>query len=245
MQRVLDIDLDFFVEPIAYNRKREHPRLEAGDHSVWPMARAMSFLRERCLLDGPRPGFAVEHHGEVFERWRGAIDAGILEPPFHVTHVDAHADLGLGEGGWVHLLTEVPTLPLDRRPSASALRLADADFLAFAVGCRWLSDVVYVKHADVRGSDVHPHLRENFDRSSQRVRLAALTPDELAALRARRPPSVEYTEPAVVVEEVPWERFQADRQFDLVCLARSPPYTPASADVLYEEIRTTLIDELS
>lgn len=243
MQRILDIDLDFFVEPVAYHRKRKHGRPEPRDHAVWPAAEAVSFLRERCLLDSARPGFAVEHHGEIFEKWGAAIEAGVLEPPFHVTHVDAHADLGLGERGWVFLLTGLPTLPLDQRPAACLPRLTDADFLAFAIGCRWLSDVVYVKHSEVRGTDVHPYLREHFDPRSQRIRLVALNPEELASLRARKPPAVEYLEPAVAVDEIPWEQFQADWGFDVVCLTRSPPYTPPTADALYEEIRERFIDE--
>ena len=243
MQRVLDIDLDFFVDPVVYHRTRGHGRPADADHAVWSTAAAVSFLRDRCLLDGPRPGFAVEHHGERFGRWRAAIDAGVLVPPFHVTHVDAHADLGLGERGWVFLQTDLPTLPLHRRPAACADRLTDADFLAFAAGCRWLGEVDYVKHASVRGTDVHPYLREHFDPRSPRIRLAALSPEQLAAVRARERPAVEYVEPAVAVHEVPWERFQADRPFDLVCLARSPPYTPPAADALYEELRARFVDE--
>jgi hypothetical protein len=38
-------------------------------------------------LTGRLPGLVVEHHGELFARWRDAIDAAILHAPFHVTHV--------------------------------------------------------------------------------------------------------------------------------------------------------------
>lgn len=44
----------------------------------------------------------------------GAIEAGLLVPPLHVTHVDAHADLGMGDSGHVHLM-ELLQLPPDRR----------------------------------------------------------------------------------------------------------------------------------
>jgi hypothetical protein len=65
------------------------------------------------------PGFAVEHHGEVFFRWRDAIDQGGLEPGFHVTHnrdSPRTGDDGLGDG----------------------------NYLAFTIANRWVNDVTYV-----------------------------------------------------------------------------------------------------
>ena len=44
-------------------------------------------------MNGALPGWVIEHHDEAFARWRVAIGTGLLVPPFHVTHVDAHADL--------------------------------------------------------------------------------------------------------------------------------------------------------
>jgi putative transposase len=36
------------------------------------------------------PGIAVDNHGELFDQWGRAIDAGQLTLPLSVTHVDAH-----------------------------------------------------------------------------------------------------------------------------------------------------------
>jgi hypothetical protein len=41
----------------------------------------MSFLELNCGLGRPLPGYAVEHHADLFFRWRDAIDAGLLIPP--------------------------------------------------------------------------------------------------------------------------------------------------------------------
>ncbi len=38
--------------------------------------------------------------------------------------------------------------------------------------------------------------------------------------------------------------FRATEPFDLVCIARSPAFTPASADAIYDEIRGRYIEEL-
>ena len=60
---------------------------------------------------------------------------GLLTPPFHVTHVDAHADLGLGDAGYVYLLTELLLEdPRDRWwPRTGTTGLNDANHLAFAI----------------------------------------------------------------------------------------------------------------
>src|SRR4051812_38877731 len=100
MQRVLDLDLDFFIDgPPAHWKRYDGGRLDSDDNPPWPLDRAIEFLAHRCNLNSKLPGFVVEHHGELFARWRDAINAGILRPPFELIHVDAHADLGLGEIG--------------------------------------------------------------------------------------------------------------------------------------------------
>ena len=101
MQRVLDLDLDFFVDGIETNRARGDGRLDPDEYPAWSLADTLDFLRARCGLTGRLPGYVVQYHGELFTRWRDAIDAGLLQAPFHVTHVDAHADLGIGDAGYI------------------------------------------------------------------------------------------------------------------------------------------------
>jgi hypothetical protein len=76
------------------------------EHPVWLTDEALAFLTERSGLRRALPGFVTENHGELFPRWRSAIAEQLLVPPFHVTHVDAHADLGLGDAGYRYLLTD-------------------------------------------------------------------------------------------------------------------------------------------
>src|SRR5689334_23347957 len=108
MQRVLDLDLDFFVQPVVFDVPPDGQRPSSTDHDVTldpdttlssidvdrvdGLEAAMVYLRERTRLNQPVPGAAVRHHDEVFDWWRDLIDDGVLCPPFHVTHVDAHAD---------------------------------------------------------------------------------------------------------------------------------------------------------
>lgn len=70
MQRVLDLDLDFFLHGATGDRPFDAARLDATDYPPWDLEDVMAFLEERCHLLAPLPGVAVEHHGEVFGLWR-------------------------------------------------------------------------------------------------------------------------------------------------------------------------------
>ncbi len=57
----------------------------------------------------------IEHHNELFYRWGEAIDAGRMAAPFEVVHVDAHADLGLGDSSYAYLMGELAFQPIEER----------------------------------------------------------------------------------------------------------------------------------
>jgi hypothetical protein len=138
MQRILDLDLDAFIYGAEYMRSSDAPRLDADKYPPWDISKVLAFLEPQCLVTGPLPGFAVKNHGELFFRWRDAIDEGLLVPPFHVTHVDAHADLGGGDAGYVYLLTELLLKPVEERrsPRVGDDGLGDGNYLAFAIANR-------------------------------------------------------------------------------------------------------------
>lgn len=208
----------------------------------------MAFLRDRCGLKSALPGRAVEEHSEVFGAWRDGIDAGLLMPPFSVTHVDAHADLGLGDCSWMYLLSEVVFQPLDERryPREGDDGLNEGSWLSFAVACRWVRDLTYVfRNPEGRPRDLHAPVMKEWNTRSGAVQLAAV--DKQNVLRvcdlSGQAPPVEHFEPEVPLECVPWERFQAEEAFDFVYLTRSPTYTPPESDPLFELIRSGFIVE--
>lgn len=243
MQRVLDVDLDFFLHGVANDvDPKSTKRLDAREYPPWTRDKTMSFLVDRCGLKAQLPGFAVENHGEVFGKWRSLIEAGRLHPPFHVTHVDAHGDLSMGEIGYKHVLTELVHLPPERRPATAAARVGDGDYLAHAIGCRWINDLDYVYNRG-GGSDVHPYFWENFDRHCSTIRLAALTEEDIQTLFSRETPTVTYGEPRVPLRQIRSEAYTSSAAFDLMFLAHSKPFTPAEADSLYVAIREQFIDE--
>jgi hypothetical protein len=241
MPRVLDLDLDFFVHGVAHFRDFHAGRLDDNEFPAWDVDKALAFLRERCGLTGRLPGVVVEHHGELFGRWRDAIETGRLAVPFSVTHVDAHADLGLGDAGYVDLLTRVVHQPLDqRRDPGSAL--GDGNFLAFAAACRWLSDLTYVYNHEGGGNDVMSYVMENFDSNAAHVRLPALTKAQLEQLPFDKPQPAGL-EPPIRFAMVSGLNFQASEPLDVICLCRSPAFTPPAADAVFSAIRKTFIDE--
>jgi hypothetical protein len=245
MQRILDIDLDFFVRGVVY-WPDQNARPDPEDHPVWAVDEAIEFLRERCRLERQVPGFVTENHGELFPLWRAAIENETLFPPFHVTHVDAHADLGLGDAGYVYLLTELIRLaPAERtRPKTGPTGLNDGNHLAFAVACRWIADLTYV-YCDGGGSDELSLIMQGFDPRADRIQLSALTPNELDRIRHRGgSPAIEPLEPPVPYRSMRWDSFEADGPYDFVCLTRSPPYSPPTADLLFDAIYSTFISDL-
>jgi UPF0489 domain len=255
MQRVLDLDLDFFLHGATGDRPFDAPRLDAVDYPPWDLEDVMAFLEERCHLLGPLPGVAVEHHGEVFGLWRDGLDGGMLQPPFHVTHVDAHADLGMGELGYMYLLSEHLALPPAERwyPRESKEGLAEAmtdgSYLAFAVAARWIADLTYV-YCPGGGSDIHPYLLENGDQlRGGTIQLPYLTREQLRWLNERpfaRVPNLPVEcleEPGVPLTISKASEFCAPEPFDFIFLARSPAFTPSEADPIFNAIKERFIDE--
>lgn len=247
--RVLDLDLDFFLDGVASWRMSDDDRLPSDEYSPWPMDQAMSFLRERCLLDTPLPGRVVDHHGEVFGIWREELAKGMLTEPFHVTHLDGHADLGLGDSGWSYLMTDLlyrePSERTEPREGDGAL--GDGNYLSFAIACRWITDLTYI-YCEGGGGDVLGFHYEDFDRHASNLQLKAMDKEEAFRSIGRTPGSreveIDRLEPLVPFRTELWRDYRATEPFDRIYLSRSPGFTPIESDDLFDAIRERFIDEM-
>lgn len=79
----------------------------------------------------------MRDHEEVFGPWQETIDDDMLQPLFHVTHVDAHGDLSERKTG-LRGVFDVLGLPVEDRAKRSRGLLVDGDYLGRAVVCQWI-----------------------------------------------------------------------------------------------------------
>jgi hypothetical protein len=238
--RVLDIDLDFFLDAIVFwPQGDERPGDDEG-YDPWPEDAVRAFLESRCLLttSSPTSGAAFAEHFEVFDDWKTRIASGALTPPFDVVHVDAHADLGLGDASYMTLATDLLGLDVSARsdpPRDGLSGLASGNYLAFAAACRWLKTLTYVHHPD-GGDDLPRSLMKNWDHASGALQLKFFgkSGKQHDVMNGTSAPLA--LEPAIPICVVNGSDYQATQPFDLVFLAQSPLYSPPSADALIDVI---------
>jgi hypothetical protein len=247
--RVLDLNLNFFLDDVAYNREASGDRL-SDDYTPWDEVAVRDFLEQRCGLrkEGRIPGRLVTHHHEAFFFWKELIDGGALTVPFDVVHVDAHSDLGLGDAGYLYLMTDVLHRPVVERVNLQVgrHRLNAANYLAFAAGCRWLRRLTFVVNPASRDDLPYFHFRD-FDTSSPCLQLKACNLAAIDAFFAGR-----YSAPFVPEPDIPFEKvlpndFSDTEGFDFVVLCHSPGFTPAASDrlipIIAEYLRIPIIAE--
>ena len=226
MQRVLDIDLDYFLAdccPLA--EQGERPALQG--HEPWTEAEVRAFLEKDCLLstEQPIPGRVFETHDAALRYWAELLHDGKLQAPFHVTHVDAHSDLGIGWPGPGYVLYNVLSLPPKRRLELDRFyrekKLDEANYLLFALAARIVASLENVRRpfsrADVPMQILLP--------DGAHIRLPQSFPDLFERMNGPEPsiPYHEYKEDG---------SFHAAAPYDFVSLAISPRYAPKEADAL-------------
>jgi len=238
---VIDIDLDFFLSDIVIGFSRiGHGRPNKRDYKPWHEDQVRRFLEDKCKLSihHPLPGKVVIEHHEVFLDWRKRILSGKMTPPFTVFHIDAHADLGMGDSAYLYLAKNLLGKPPSDRlyPKADKWQgLLPINYLLFAIACRWIDRLVYVHHP--RGSrDVPEHIMRNHYPSSGYIQLKyhgeAATYHEVLSPNS----TPKQVEPDVEFLMVSGDVFEAEQPFDFVYFAQSPKYSPRSSDALLEVI---------
>ena len=235
MQRVLDMDLDFFLAdccPLA--EKGQRPAL-AG-HEPWAAEAVRSFLERNCGLsrERPLPGRICMTHDGALGYWKELMDRGELLAPFHVTHVDAHSDLGIGYPGPGYVLYNVLSLPPKRRLELDRFyrerKLDEANYLLFALAARIVGALDNVRRPFSRPDLPEQILIRNDRGEAAHIRLPQSFPDLFERINGPEPliPFREYKEDG---------SFFASAPYDFVSLAISPRYAPKAADELVPVFR--------
>lgn len=233
--RILDLDLDFFISDIALFRVDGNDRLDDTNYKPWSEEETRVFLEKNCGLSKSNriKGRIIKHHDEAFFFWRELIDKGSLTTPFEVVHVDAHADLGLGDASWAYILSELLKFSPEERvnPKTNGIYgLGFSNYLAFSIACRWLSHLTFVHHSKWE-NDLPFSLLKDFDDSSGAIQLNLFDRKDIDVDRIRKATPI-ATEPAVPLRLVNCWDFTTVDPFDYIILCQSPGYTPSSADNL-------------
>lgn len=225
--RVLDIDLDFFLAdccPLA--QPGERPCLEG--HEPWPEESVTAFLEEQCGLtaDAPVPGAIFDTHDKALIYWQDRINDGTLKVPFHITHVDAHSDLGIGRPGPGFVLNGVLPRLVDKRADIEGYyglsQLDEANYLLFALAFRWIKSLDNVRNPRSRPDIPADILAPG---SEDRILLTSFAARLFEGENGREP-----LIPFNVYDD--YREFCAKEPYDYVTLAISPRYSPAEADRL-------------
>lgn len=230
MQRVLDIDLDFFLEdccPLA--PVGERPALL--NHEPWDGEQVQSYMETNCGLrkEAPLPGRIFDTHDKALVWWRELMEAGKLTAPFHVTHVDAHSDLGIGKPGPGYVLYNVlAKLPKDRlrlEEFYQAKQLDEANYLLFALAARCIGSLDNVRNPRSRSDIPQQIVQRDEEGRYTAIRLPQSFP-QLYEKRNGPEPLIPFR----VYDR--YEAFRAEAPYDFVSVAISPRYAPKEADAL-------------
>jgi hypothetical protein len=250
VQRILDIDLDFFLDRIFNSDHEPRGRLDPDLFRVDPIPVALDYLHDRCCVprDATTPGSVCEHHVDVWFEWRRMIRDGSLRAPFEVIHVDAHADMGLGNNSCLYIAEDLLARPVDQRRvpvGRDTWCVRDNNFIAYALATRWIGRLTYVTHPACQDDVQWLHMKD-FDTRSGFVQMKRFRPGFTEGLDhfldVKQLPF--QPEPEIPMTQVRRKDYQAETAPDFIFLARSPNYTPNTADLLFDEI-SHLIEPVS
>jgi hypothetical protein len=249
MMRILNIDLDFFLNDRAHGRA-DDPNSRPDDWGLtpWKADEVVKYLEGALKLKEKTPGRVVQSHHEVFYHWRELIEREALSTPFFICHVDAHSDLGMGMPAWVYLHSEFLELPLPARrfPVEGKEGLNFGSYMSFAIGNRWFSEIDFIVPPFWR-DDIPQFLltdkctSSEFVKANQELEIELMyaprqqikghfyTPGKFIAIRKS------VGEPRiplhVIAQQSAAGRYEG-RKWDYVYLSRSPGYTPTKSDAL-------------
>lgn len=223
MMRVLDIDLDFFLNdccPLA--PVGERPSLEG--HEPWDGTDVIDFLENNCGIKKAIPGRIFETHDSALRFWLELMEKEKLSAPFHVTHVDAHSDLGIGKPGPGYVLNTVLAMSIDQRRKIKKYyeqkQLDEANYLLFAIGMRLVYSLDNVRNPNSR-PDIPPFASEK----SGTIQLSSFSSKFFEEKNG--------TEPTVAFNVYDnYKDFIATEPYDFISVAISPRYSPVEADAL-------------
>lgn len=244
--KILDIDIDAFLDPRPQH-KSTNGRLSSNEYRPWSHSDIEYFLTRRCNLrkDHPLPGRVVTYHHEVFDIWKTLIETGQIDIPFHLTHVDSHADLGMGDASAGYIMGDLLHQPPDNRNDpkrGSHDGLLEGNYVSFALACRWISSIDYIHHPQLfcqngKLHDIPNCLFRDNDPHCGVIQLKTLPRDGHHSVQRLTTLTPIELEPEVPIRFIQFADFRADGTYAFAFAAHSPDYTPSTSDSILEIIR--------
>lgn len=259
--RVLDVDIDYFMECVANTPFSVTERLEESyyGNKVWKADKVRNFIENNIGLSKERkiPGRVITGHDEALYFWEELLNTEVLKEPFEVVHIDSHADLGLGCFTSDFLQSKFLTLPIETRRkirdyeyNGKIERINIGDYLLWGIAYRMISKIIYCSNPVERGNDYCWDTLKDFKENliwdkpvSNYIQLKYNKNMEMPTYSS----SLQYKEsylkgaikdPEVELKIIPTiEDVQFDGDFDFAVIAQSPNYTPASADFILDIFR--------
>ena len=261
--KVLDLDMDYFMEQIACIPFSVSDRLDEDNYgdTVWSEERVRNFLENNLGLSKKNkiPGRVVVGHNESLFFWEELLEQGKLTDPFEVVHVDSHADLGLGCSSSDFLQSAFLTLPVETRrrirDDDEGVGISIGDYLLWAVAYKMISKITYCANPNGDKNDyVWDTLKDFKDDMiwdkpiSNYIQLKYNSQMEWPKYNDSKEYKKKYMlgaikDPEVELKIIPTiedVKFQGD--FDYAVIAQSPNYTPASADFILDIFREYIVE---
>lgn len=246
--KVLDLDMDFFLNSVAHNICQSScRRLPDDEYKPWTREDVISFIEQNLGLQKTKriKGKIVKHHHEALCYWRFLIRKTLLQPPFEVIHVDSHADLGLGDSSWVFIFEDLLGLDVKDRSNVENYKNvftkykepSIGDYLLFALAYRWISRLVYVSNPVCDGMDYPLYIKKRCSDDSKTIQLphnrpaTDLNTDYMRnafLANAALEPEVNFE----VITQLSAVNYTGN--FDYITFSKSPNYTPQSSDFIVE-----------
>lgn len=242
--KILDIDLDFFLDKVCYGGDaRGNRRIDGKEYKPWSKDQVVSFLEGNCGLSRQRKirgAFFIEHHKlfHLLTRIREVDGPGDL--CFSIDHIDGHADLGAGDSSSIsYIATELLFMPLAERDFLKRYGMSQdldpGNYLVYALACQLVKELNFI-FSPGGGKDVPTILYKDYDENSHALQLKKFTPSQMDEL-LENPDHLEKFEPVGVEPPVPFRviphhEFRSKGDYDLIFLAKSPTFTPVESDAL-------------
>lgn len=264
--KVLDLDMDYFMESVAHTPFSVSERLAEEDYgsSVWSEDRVRAFLEKNIGLSKDRkiPGRIVVGHNEALFFWEELISKKELQDPFEVVHIDSHADLGLGCSSADFLQGAILTLPVETRRkirdyefNGKIESINIGDYLLWGIAYRMISKITYCANPNSDKNDYCWNTLKDFHENyvwdkpmSNYIQLKFNNDMESPMYNDSEEYKKKYLEGAIkdlvvelkIIPTIEDVKFCGD--FGFAVIAQSPNYTPASADFILDIFKEYIVE---